>query len=75
VDNKWRKVYCHCDAGTEHRLTLGGYYEYTCESCKGSGNIWIRPSDHCFSYPGGPALGCWPGKYQEAEPIHESAKS
>ena len=66
-DGKWRTISCICDAGTEHRLTLGGYIEVPCEWCE-NGTIFLRPSGHAFSYPGGKALGSYPGAYGTATP-------
>lgn len=70
MDNKWRTISCGCDGGIEWRLTLGGYYDYTCSGCKGSGTIYLRPSGHAFSYPGGPAVGSYTSvAYETAEPV------
>lgn len=38
-----------------------------CRECSGSGRLWIRPSNHCFAWPGGPTRGLWPGAYTEAK--------
>jgi hypothetical protein len=68
MDDKWRTTKCpNCsgcglvdgfDAGPDE-----------CRDCGGSGRLWIRPSGHCFLYPGGPAAGMWsPEEYQNARP-------
>lgn len=63
ADNLWRYINCDCCAG----IKWGGEYPTECDECEGSGIAgWVRPSNHVFKYPGGPAKGQWLGGYEKA---------
>lgn len=75
MDNKWRTTQCpNCgghgvvsDYGFSGRDFLG---PKECEDCWGSGKLWIRPTGHCFAYPGGPARGMWSKEqYAKSTPV------
>ena len=58
MDDKWRTIGCSfCTTGMVWNWTYDEPDE--CRNCNGSGTVWIRPTGHCFEYPGGHALGLW----------------
>ncbi len=66
VDDKWRHMNCGCCAGLE----WGGEEPRECGRCDGSGMLFIRPTGHLFTYPGGSALGlASPEEYAKATPL------
>jgi DnaJ-class molecular chaperone len=71
----WRTLPCpRCGGhGLVSVYTMGGgdfVGAGECNTCSGSGQLWIRPSGHTFSYPSGPAQGMWSKqKYLEATPV------
>lgn len=74
MKNDWRIVPCPDCRGigmVSHYTASGDDFlgAKECPHCSG-GNIWVRPSDHIFLYPGGPAMGSWPGAYAKAEEIN-----
>ena len=68
MDDKWRKTSCSsCYNGMKWSYTYDEPIE--CSDCAGSGSVYIRPTGHCFMWPGGPALGMWSKEeYKKAIP-------
>ena len=72
MDNKWRVFTCPTCSGSGV-VSVYSAYDFEgpgpCNDCGESGRIFIRPSGHCFAYPGGPAAGMWSkDKYQQSKP-------
>lgn len=70
MKNDWRTITCpRCRGyGQISVYTLGGTDfdgATECPDCA-CGVLWVRPSDHVFAYPGGPARGSWPGAWAKA---------
>lgn len=64
MKDDWRVIDCYrCDG---KRVIATWDVPDECPVCCGNGVIWVRPTDHVFKWPGGPALGKWPGAYQMA---------
>jgi hypothetical protein len=68
MDDKWRVIRCYCSGGIVWSYSKEGPDE--CDSCNGSGDIYIRPKGHMFQFPGGPALGLGgEERYKKGTPV------
>lgn len=62
----WRWTRCYCHHGIVQNPNTLDPDPIEHDDCHGQGVIAIRPSGHCFLFPGGPALGMWGESFYEA---------
>lgn len=63
--SEWIKDRCGvCVAGYVSDYSSGDFEgAKECDSCNGSGSLFVSERDRLAAWPGGPFLGSWPGRF------------